>query len=155
MRLLISILVFIFMQDAELVPGKSADGVEVLGAMKDVVAKYGRTGMDSTVVPFWAQMLDGTCDHFWIETIRYKERGLTFISGKGEKDPGFFSVSEAIFRLPAGAHTTEGIVLGKSTMDEVVNIYGKNELHWNQDALQSNAMYYNHRGISFEFDIDP
>jgi hypothetical protein len=140
----------------ELTPGKGGEGMQLFTTpMNEIVQKFGREGLDSSTVEIYAAQTDGTCDHQYFQKFVYKEKGMAFISNNAHDSKGPFSLKEIEFHLPAHAHTSQGIVIGTSTMQDVLKAYGKNSLHWDQDRNLNDAFYYNIAGVSFIFDIAP
>jgi hypothetical protein len=104
--------------------GKGMDGVTIgKSTMDDIVKKFGKDYKWVTNKKYSYQMT-------------YEKQGLSFYMCQSDKKKQVFVIE---MRPPYKAKTSKGIILGKSTLDEVHKTYGK---------LKKGTEY---RGISFYY----
>ncbi len=102
--------------------GVGIDGVKIgKSTMVDVVKKYGK-------------------DYKWVTNKKYSYQmtyaklGLAFYICQSDKNKEIFDIE---IRAPFQAKTSKGVVLGKSTLEDIYKIYGKSK-----DGLE-------YRGVNF------
>ena len=102
--------------------GVGIDGVTVgSSTMADVIKKYGKNYVKKTYGKYSG-------------SINYSKLGLAFYYCQADKSKEIFDIE---IRAPYKAKTSKGVILGKSTLEEIYKIYGRSN-----DGLE-------YKGVSF------
>ena len=102
--------------------GVGIDGVTVgISTMADVVKKFGKNYVKKSYGKY-------------SNSLNYSKLGLAFYYCQADKSKEIFDIE---IRAPYKAKTSKGVILGKSTLEEIYKIYGRSN-----DGLE-------YKGVSF------
>lgn len=104
--------------------------------MGDVVARYGQG---------YALIRHGAYSY----EIRYPDPGLSFYYKYEDTSKKIFCVN---VRRPARGFTNRGIVIGESTLEDVLRLYGKSELY---TTTAEETYFLSYPGIDFHVEYGP
>ncbi len=125
------------------IEGFGVNGIQVgKSDQNDVIKKFGN---DYELVTY------GT----YSNKLKYKKLGLSFIYCQSNKDQTIFSIE---IREPFEAATLKGVVLGKSTVEDVLKLYGKPKFAQEEEPriwLDYDGIDFRNVNLETDDDINP